>query len=221
MDSSLQILRLLGLVAKLLDNLLIIIWELTFEYFVDVISIGVVGAWILRLKAYFDYITWELKLAESDEVFGDLLDDALVLQGILELQHVLDKVVTVWIFNQVLDVINDIVGQLKLLVPCALLEASLHNTATMFMLSNLNAVVHASIEDELCVLRCEVTSFKIRVSWPVWSLKDHEEWLDYMVSMHVHCELYDILVKCLDDLNQSLVVNTFIYKTCILLVNYS
>jgi hypothetical protein len=56
MDSSLQILGLLGLVTKLLDNLLIIIWEFSFEYLVDMITNGVVGGWILRLKAHFDYI---------------------------------------------------------------------------------------------------------------------------------------------------------------------
>ena len=87
-----------------------------------------------------------------------MLDDAFVFQRVLELQHVLNKVVAVWVFNQILNVINNIVSQLKFLVPGALLEASLHNTASVFMLTNLDAVVHAGIENELCVLRCEVTS---------------------------------------------------------------
>lgn len=36
MDPSLEVLGLLGLVAKLLDNLLVVIWEFSFEYLVNV-----------------------------------------------------------------------------------------------------------------------------------------------------------------------------------------
>jgi len=60
--------------------------------------------------------------------------------------------------------LNDMVCQLKLLSPGSLFKASLHDTATMFMHSNINAIRHASIEDELSVLLSRVTSVVVGVS---------------------------------------------------------
>ena len=92
-------------------------------------------------------------MAESDKVFGNLLDNGLVLQWVFKFEHVLNQVITVRIFNQVIDVLDYVVCQLKFLISGSFLETPLHDTTSMFMLSDLNAIVHACIKYELGVLR--------------------------------------------------------------------
>ena len=60
---------------------------------------------------------------------------------------------------------NDNVCEGHLLRSAALLEAALHHTAPVLVGSDLLAMLHASIEDELCVNRSDFGTFNIRVCW--------------------------------------------------------
>jgi hypothetical protein len=110
--SGLQVLRLLSSESKLLNKLLIIARKGTLE---DLVNMCFSLIWLLGIKALFDDITGKLELTQSDEVFGDLSEDSLVSMGILKLENVLNQVVTIWIFNEVWHVFNDVVCKLQLL----------------------------------------------------------------------------------------------------------
>ena len=69
----------------------------------------------------------------------------------------------------------------------------------MFVHTNLDAVVNASIEDELSVETILVTARAVLVRWLVRGLKNHQEGLDHVVSMHVHCKLDSLLVQGRND----------------------
>ena len=167
MHSGLEVLGLLGLVTKLLDDLLVILGEVSFEDLVNVSFGGLPGGGILGLEADLDDVAGELELAESDEVSGNLLDDEPILLLVLELEDILDQVVAVGVLDEVLDVVDDVVGELQLLGSGTLFEAPLHDTAAMLVLADLDAVLHAGVEDELGVLAGEVAAIQVLVGWAV------------------------------------------------------
>jgi hypothetical protein len=133
----------------------------------------------------------------------------------------LHQIVSIRILNQILNVLNDIVCKFKLLPSGALLKTSLHHTASMLMLANLNAISHAGIKDELSVLTGQITSGQILVSGTIGGFEDHEERLDDMVTMHVHCQLDNILVKSLNHLRQGAMVDAMVLHAILLVVNDS
>lgn len=90
-------------------------------------------------------------MAQSDEVSGDLLENSLVFLQIIKLDDVLHKIISIRVLNKTVHVFDDILGKTNLLIPGSLLQASLHNTAAMLVLSNGDDVVDASIKDELRV----------------------------------------------------------------------
>lgn len=104
-------------------------------------------------------------MTESNKVFGDLSENLLILCLVSQLKHILHKVISVGVLNQVLHLSNNEVGEVKLLISSAFLEASLHHTASMLMHSNFYTILHASIEDKLSVLGCDFTSLHISVLW--------------------------------------------------------
>ena len=61
--------------------------------------------------------------------------------------------------------LNDKVCEVQLLILGSFLETSLHDTAAMLVLANLDAVVHTGIEDELSVLRSDLTALRVDISW--------------------------------------------------------
>ena len=89
------------------------------------------------------------------------------------------------------------------------------------MLANLNAISHAGIKDELSVLAGEVASWEIRVSWAIGGFEDHQERLDDMVTVHVHCQLDNIEVKSPNHLGQGAVVDTLVLDAILLVLNDS
>lgn len=144
------------MVAEFLDDLEVIVWESSFEDLVDVgfgIDLVVVRAH-LGVETLFDDVAGELQLAQSDEVFGNLLEDLLVLLPVFQLDDVLDQVVSVWILDELTDVFDDVVGEFELLRSGTLLKASLHHATSVFVLSDWDTVVDAGLEDEVSVLTC-------------------------------------------------------------------
>ena len=95
--------------------MLVVLGEVTLEDLVDVSFRGVPGGGVLGLEADLDDIAGELELSESDEVSGDLLDDEPILLLILELEDVMDQIVAVGVLDEVLDVVDDVVGEFQLL----------------------------------------------------------------------------------------------------------
>ncbi len=90
-------------------------------------------------------------MAESDEVLGDHSEDHVALLSRLQLEHILHKIVAKRILNQLLQVPDDHIGQHHLLSFAALLQTSLHHTATVLMRTYLLTVAHAGLKDELGV----------------------------------------------------------------------
>jgi len=70
---------------------------------------------------------------------------------ILELQDILDQVVTERILNEHVNATDDYISEGKLLGVEALLKASLHYATSVLIGANLIAVSHASVKDELRV----------------------------------------------------------------------
>lgn len=120
----------------------------SFEY---LFNVWFSTSWQARVKALLNHIAGELKLAQSDEVSGDLLENSLVFLQIIKLDDVLHKIISIRVLNKTVHVFDDILGKTNLLIPGSLLQASLHNTAAMLVLSNGDDVVDASIKDELRV----------------------------------------------------------------------
>ena len=105
-----------------------------------------------------------------------------------------------------MNVIDDVVGQLKFLGPRPLLEAPLHDTATMLMLSDWHTVVNASLEDEIGVLAGLMTSEIVLVLGPFSSFEYHKQGLNDVISVHVDGEVDDLHVQAGDDLSEDLVI---------------
>ena len=74
--SSLKVQRFAGFETKLLNDLVIIVWEGAFENLVNMSLLN--GLIEFRIQTLLDDITWELKLTQSDEVFGNFLENAFV-----------------------------------------------------------------------------------------------------------------------------------------------
>lgn len=91
-------------------------------------------------------------MTQPDEVFGDLLNDAFIFLFVFKLKDILHQIVSIRILDQIINVLNDIVCKFELLSSGAFLETSLHDTTSVLMLANLNAVSHTGIKDELSVL---------------------------------------------------------------------
>lgn len=60
-----------------------------------------------RFQALFDDIGREFKLTESYKVSCNEVEDLVVAQLVLELEHILHKVVAEWILNQEVDTADD------------------------------------------------------------------------------------------------------------------
>ena len=59
------------------------------------------------LKAFLDHVGREFKLAKSNEVACDEIQDLVIAHNILELEHVLNKIVTIWVLDQEVDPADD------------------------------------------------------------------------------------------------------------------
>ena len=82
----------------------------------------------------------------------NIFENLLVQIGALQLEHVLHKVVSVRVFDQVSDLKDDLTRKLDLLRGTALLQTPLDHTTAMLLLADFHAVGDARIEDELGVL---------------------------------------------------------------------
>mgnify|MGYP007004382666 CR=1 FL=1 len=133
-----------------LQQLFVVIRESTFENSVNVM--------VSTVETLLDHVGRELQLGQTNEVLGNLFKDQLVSALVAKLEDVLDQVVAIWIFDEVVHLLYDVVGKLEFLVSCALFEASLHYATAMFVHADLHNVLHASLEYELCILRCYLAS---------------------------------------------------------------
>jgi hypothetical protein len=113
-------------------------------------------------------------LTQSNEVFGNLLEDSLILILVFQCDNILNQVISVWILNELVDVVNDEIGKLKFLGSRSLLKASLHNTASVLVFTDQDTVVDASLEDEVSVLARLMASKVVIVLWSLGCLENHK-----------------------------------------------
>lgn len=134
--SFFQVFGLLCFVSELLYYLEVVIGESSLEDLIDVrfVRRGIVCAAHFGIKTFLDNIGGKFKLAKSDEIFGNLLEYLFVLLPVLELYHVLNQVISVRVFDQLMDVLDDVVGEVQLLAARPFLKAPLHDATTMLVL---------------------------------------------------------------------------------------
>lgn len=126
------------------------------------------------VQTFFNYVTRKFQLTQSDEVLGNLFKDLLILVSVLELDDILNKVVAIRIFDQLVYIYNNIVSQLKFLLLGAFLEASLHHAAAVLVLSNRHTVVNARLENEVGVLARLLAANVVLILRPFRRLEHHE-----------------------------------------------
>jgi len=120
----------------------------------------------------------------------------------------------------VVNVLDYVVSKRQFLASGTFLKASLHHTAAMLVLTDLNTILHASIKNELSVLAGVVASRQVAISWMIGGFEDHQEGLNNVISMHVHCELHNIVIQCTDHLTQAFVAFSGSNEACCLISNY-
>lgn len=85
-------------------------------------------------------------------------ENLFIFGSVFKFENILDQVVSILIFDQVVHVLDNVVSQFKLLGSGSFLQASLHYTATMFVHSDVHTVFDAGIENKLSILGGELTS---------------------------------------------------------------
>lgn len=127
----------------------------------------------LRIETLLNDIAWKFQLTQSNEVFGNLLENALISLFILQLQNVLHQVITIWIFDQVVHMFDNVIGKFKFLSLRSFFETPLHDTTPMFVHTDFNTVLHTSIKDELCVLTGDIAARQILLSRMLRGSENH------------------------------------------------
>lgn len=85
-----------------------------------------------------------------------------------------------------MEVLDDVVAESQLLLTGSLLEAPLHDAASVLVHANIHAVGDAGVEDEVGVLGGLSGTGDVLVLRPVGSLELDQEGLDDVIAMHVH-----------------------------------
>ena len=89
-----------------------------------------------------------------------------------------------------MQVVDYNVGKGQLLGLSALLKASLHNTATMLVGTDFDAIVDAGIENELGESLILLAAFTVGLFWVLRGLEYAQEGLNYMISVSTLFNLY-------------------------------
>ena len=139
-------------------------------------------AW-LNLQALLNDIWRELQFAQSNEISSDKGEDLFVKFIVLNLQHVLDQVVAIRVFNQTCKSLNYYFSKSNFLGAETLLKASLHYAAALLVSSNLNRKGLASLEHEFCKLAVDLCTVDVRVLRKLRSSEKNEEILHHVVSI--------------------------------------
>ena len=88
--------------AESLHDLTVIILESTFENFVNVV--------VPAVQTFLNHVWREFQLTESYKIFGDLSKNLLVLCLVSEFENILHEIVSVWVFNKILHLVDNEVG---------------------------------------------------------------------------------------------------------------
>lgn len=115
----------------------------------------------LAFKTLLNDVRRELKLTEANEVSGYHLEDLIVSGYVVELENVLNKVVSIWVLDQVVNMLDNHISQGKFLSLPALLKAPLHHTAAMLVGAYFYAIADASIKYELCEVFKSLSAFNV------------------------------------------------------------
>ena len=166
-----------GLETELPNEDLIIPEVGALEDLLDLVS-GLSG-----LKALFNHIGGEFELTEAHKISGDEVEDLLIAKFILQFENILDQVVAIRVLNQIMDAANNDISKSEFLLAQALLKTTLHDTASVFVGSDLVTVGHARTVNELCVLGELLRSWAVLLIGRVRSLEGQKESLDNVISI--------------------------------------
>ena len=168
-----------GLVAELPNEDLVVPEVGTLEDLVNLVSS------LTGLETLLDDVRGELELAEPHKVSCNKVEDLIVPHVVLQLEYVLNEVITIGVFNQVVDTTYDNVGQGQLLHLEALLEAALHHAAAVLVGADLVTVGHACPKDELCISCICLRSWAVGLLGLLRSFEGQKEGLYDMVAVGV------------------------------------
>jgi len=101
----------------------------------------------------FDDIGAELLDGKSTNVARKLTDDPVTEAVVVEVQNVLDDVVTIRILNEGERIIGDFVDELHALMIGRMVDTTLQDAASVSVSGNFDAIGSNSVVDELIVIR--------------------------------------------------------------------
>lgn len=113
----------------------------------------------------------------------DIFENLLVEIGALQFKHVLDQVVSVGVLDKVAHLVDDLEGQLHLLLGPTFLETALDYAAAVLLFTDVDAVSDARVENELCVLLVLFGALTIRVRWLFRGSERCQEGLNNVVTV--------------------------------------
>lgn len=113
----------------------------------------ILGRLLGTTEALLNDIGAELLLGELTNTTLKHSNKRLGENWLVQIQDVLNDVVTEWVLDENIGVIGNLTNEPSLLITRSMINASLEDTATVTMGSDVNAVVSHSIKDELRVNR--------------------------------------------------------------------
>lgn len=140
---------------------------------------------LLGLETLLNHIRGEFQLAQVDEVLPDIFENLLVEIGALQFKHILDQVVSIGVFDKVAHLVDDLEGQLHLLLGPAFLKTALDHAAAVLLFTDLDAVSNAGVENELRVLLVLLGAFTVRIRWLFRCSERCQEGLNNVVTVGV------------------------------------
>ena len=162
-------------------------------------DLGNLHGGLRSLKSLLNHIGGELELAESDEVSSDKVQDLLIHHLVVQFNHILNKIVSILVFDHVVESADNDLGKGHLLRVETLLKTSLHHTASVLVSTDLVTADHAGLEDEVGVDAILLLALDILVSWLVRGSEHEQELLNHMVSIGMGTQVKDTLVQLSND----------------------
>lgn len=149
------------------------------QLFDEHISAGI----LCTAQAFLNNVGAELLLGELRDLALELANKRLGEAWVIEVENVLNHVVSEWVLNQSEGVVRDHANEPSLLLARCMVNAALQHAATMTVGTDINAAVSDGIKDELSILRGQLV----------------EALLDDVISVQILDKIDDLVAKRIND----------------------
>lgn len=120
---------------------------------------------------------------------GNDAEDFVVAVCVLQLNDVLHQVVAERVFDEVLQMVNNRVGQRQFLSDKSFFQAALHDAAPVLVSAYLVAKVNARLENEVCELCKARRAWFVLVLGVLGSSEVHQKCLKHVVTVRIGSHL--------------------------------